>query len=109
MRAGVACGEQYFVARFSIVSGKHLDQRQPVRDRKRCLERLRQALREIGLYDDPINNNLNGVFALFVDSGGRIQIINIAINSSPNETLAQEAFEQLLVFSFTVLYDRRQQ
>src|SRR5450830_434154 len=105
-RAGKACGEDDLFARLVV---HRRDQGNPVRQLQGGLEGFRQALLQVGAHFETVDHDINRVLLLLVELRRFVQLIQLAVDPRPHETLRPQFFKHRKVFTLALANYRRQQ
>ena len=85
------------------------DHRQAVGELQRGLEALGQPLADVGAHHDAVHHHVDVVLELLVERGRFRDLVELAVDLDPLETLLQIFGELLAVFALAAAHDRRQQ
>src|SRR5204863_8268048 len=84
-----------------------VDRDEPLRQRDRRLDRLRQARAQVLLHHEPVDDDLDRVLELLVERGRLLEQVLLAVDLDAREALVAELLEEVLVLAFAIAYDRR--
>ena len=90
-----------------LVSVDDVDDDEPLGERRRGLDRLRQPLSKIGLHDEPVDDHLDRVLELLVEEDVLLEQPLLSVDLHPREPVAAQLLEHVLVFALPVAHDRR--
>ena len=85
-----------------------IDRHEPVRERGRRLDRLREAQPQVGAHHEPVDDDLDRVLELLVELGhALLEDVLLAVDLDAREALAGQILEDVLVLALAVADDRR--
>ena len=99
--AGEVLGEQVALA------VDHVDADEPVGERGGGLDRLGQALPEVGLEHEPVDDDLDRVLELLVEDDLLLEQPLLAVDLDAGEAVAAELLEHVAELALAVAHDRR--
>ncbi len=85
-----------------------LDLDQPVGERHRRLDRVRQPLAQVGLHHQPVDDDGDVVLVLLVEHDLLVEPAQLAVDLDPAEALGPQLLELLAVLALAPAHDRRQ-
>ena len=92
-----------------LAAGVHLDRdRAPVAVAERRLERLGEALLELGRHLQAVDDDLDRVLGRLRDLRHRVDLVDLAVDANPHEALRAELDQELDVLALAVRHDGRE-
>ena len=83
-----------------------LDLDQPVGERHRGLDRVRQPLAQVGLHHQPVDDDRDVVLVLLVEHDLLVEPAQLAVDLDPAEALGAQLLELLAVLALAPAHDR---
>jgi hypothetical protein len=96
-------------ARLRLVDGLVEHGRDAARKTQRRLDRVGQALADIGLHHEPVDDDLDRVFLLLVEIDLVTQLFDLAVDPDAREALFADLLEQLRVLALAPANHRREE
>ena len=87
--------------------GHELDLDDPVRQRDRRLDRVRQPLAHVVAHDEPVDDDRDVVLELLVELDLVLEHPQLAVDFAAGEALGAQLVEQLAVLALAPAHDRR--
>ena len=85
----------------------HVDDHEPLGERRRGLDGLRQPLPQVGLHREPVDDHLDRVLVLLVELDLLLEQSLLAVDLHPGEPVPPELLEDVLELALAVAGDRR--
>ncbi len=105
-RAGIARGEQHRGG-LGIVHVGH--DGEPLAEAQRGLERLREALLDVGLGLEAVDHRFDGVLDPQAQRRHGVDVVQCAVDPHPHETLLAQVVEHLHMFALALAHHRGEQ
>ena len=100
-------GHARFSEKVSRLAVDHVDHDEPLRERRRGLDRLREPLPEIRLHHEPVDDDLDRVLELLVERDLLLEQPLLAVDLHAREAVAAQLLEDVLELALAVAHDRR--
>ncbi len=84
-----------------------VDRDEPVRERRRRLDRLGQALAEVGLEHEPVDDHVDLVLELLVEDDLLLEQAHLAVDLDAREAVGSQLLEHVAELALAVAHDRR--
>ncbi len=85
-----------------------IDRHEPVGERGRRLDRLREPQPQVGAHHEPVDDDLDRVLELLVELGhALLEDVLLAVDLDAREALPRQVLEDVLVLALAVAHDRR--
>ena len=101
LRAGELLREQH------ALPVDHVDRDEPVRERRRRLDRLGQPLAQVGLQHEPVDDDLDRVLELLVEDDLLLEQPLLAVDLDPREAVGAQLLEHVTELALAVAHDGR--
>ena len=101
VRAGELLGEEHRLAVDDV------DRDEPVRERCRRLDRLREARAEVRLHHEPVDHDLDRVLELLVEDDLLLEQPRLTVDLHAREALGADLVEHVAELALAVAHDRR--
>ncbi len=90
-----------------LVSVDDVDDHEPLGERRRRLDGLREPLPEIGLHREPVDDDLDRVLELLVEDDLLLEEPQLAVDLHARESVAAQLLQDVLELALAVAHDRR--
>ena len=100
-------GQAKFSLKRWLVAVDDVDADEPLGERRRRLDRLRQPLAQVGLQHEPVDDDLDRVLELLVEDDLLLEQALLAVDLDAREAVAAELLEHVAELALAVAHDRR--